>query len=126
MLLIFAGYSVRVFGEVPEVNEIISDAKTAVLIEPTTMEIIYEKAPHEQRAPASLTKIMTMILVYEALDKKMLTKTQMLTASENVKGLEGTTIIYLEVGEQMSVEDLLKSMAIGSANDAAIVLAEAI
>lgn len=105
--------------------ELAPDAKSAILLEPTTLEIIYEKNAHEMRAPASLTKIMTLILVYDALNKGLLRKDQMLTASESVRGTEGTKI-YLEVGERMKVEDLLKSVAIGSANDAAIVFAEAI
>jgi D-alanyl-D-alanine carboxypeptidase (penicillin-binding protein 5/6) len=122
--LIFTVASVRAEGEGQEL-EIVTDAKSAILMEPTTLEVIYEKNAHELRAPASLTKIMTMILIYEALEKGLISKTTMLTASENIKGLEGTKI-YLEVGEKMSVDDLLKSVAIGSANDAAIVFAEAL
>ena len=101
------------------------DARSAILIEPTTLEVIYEKNADEKLAPASLTKIMTMILVYDALAKGLISKDTVLTASESVRGLEGTKI-YLEVGEKMKVEDLLKSVAIGSANDAAIVFAEAL
>ena len=102
-----------------------SDAKSAVLIEPTTMEVIYERNPHSQLAPASMTKIMTMLLVMEAIENGVLSLDQMLTASEYATTMGGTQI-YLEVGEQMSVNDLLKSVAIGSANDAAVVLAEGI
>lgn len=105
--------------------DLAQNAKSAVLLEPTTLEVIYAKAPEELRAPASMTKIMTMILIYEALQKKLLSKDQLLTASENVAGIEGTKI-YLEPGEKMSVDDLLKSLAINSANDAAVVFAEAI
>ena len=105
--------------------ELAKNAQSAILIEPSTLEVIYTKAPDELRAPASMTKIMTMILIYEALQKKLITKDQMLTASDNVAGIEGTKI-YLEPGEKMSVDDLLKSLAINSANDAAVVFAEAI
>lgn len=101
------------------------DAKSAVLIEPTTMEVIYEKNSHTQLAPASMTKIMTMLLVMEALEKEVISLDQMLTASKYATTMGGTQI-YLEVGEQMSVNDLLKAVAIGSANDAAVVLAEGI
>ena len=106
-------------------QELTRDARSAILIEPTTLEVIYEKNADEKLAPASLTKIMTMILVYDALAKGLISKDTVLTASESVRGLEGTKI-YLEVGEKMKVEDLLKSVAIGSANDAAIVFAEAL
>lgn len=102
-----------------------TDAKSAVLLEPTTMEVIYEKNPYLELAPASMTKIMTMILVMEAIENSVITYDQMLTASEYATSMGGTQI-YLEVGEQMSVNDLLKSLAIASANDAAIVLAEGI
>ena len=68
---------------------------------------------------------MTLILVYEALEKGLISKDTVLTASESVRGIEGTRI-FLDVGERMKVEDLLKSIAIGSANDAAVVFAEAL
>lgn len=102
-----------------------TEAKSAVLLEPTTMEVIYEKNPYLELAPASMTKIMTMILVMEAIEANVIDYDQMLTASEYATSMGGTQI-YLEVGEQMSVNDLLKSLAIASANDAAIVLAEGI
>lgn len=102
-----------------------TDAKSAVLLEPTTMEVIYEKNPYLELAPASMTKIMAMILVMDAIEANVIDYDQLLTASEYATSMGGTQI-YLEVGEQMSVNDLLKSLAIASANDAAIVLAEGI
>lgn len=108
-----------------ENTELVTNAKSAVLIEPTTLEVIYSKAPNEPLAPASMTKIMTLILIYEALEKKLISKDQLLTASEYASSMVGTTI-YLEAGEKMSVDHLLKSLAIASANDAAVVFAEAI
>lgn len=107
-------------------NDILStDSKSAVLIEPTTMTVIYERNPHLKLAPASMTKIMTMLLVMEALENKIITLDQKLIASEYATKMGGTQI-YLEVGEEMSVRDLLKSVAVGSANDASVVLAEGI
>jgi len=105
--------------------ELVKDAKAAILIEPTTLEVIYEKNADEPRPPASMTKIMTMLLIMEALDKKVLTLDQQLTASEYASSMGGTNI-YLEPGEKMSVRDLLLSVAINSANDSAVVFAEAI
>lgn len=107
-------------------NDILStDSKSAVLIEPTTMTVIYERNPHLKLAPASMTKIMTMLLVMEALENKIITLDQKLIASEYATKMGGTQI-YLEVGEEMTVRDLLKSVAVGSANDASVVLAEGI
>lgn len=105
--------------------ELVKDAKSAILIEPTTLEVIYEKNADEKRPPASMTKIMTMILIMEALEKKVLTLDQELTASEYASSMGGTNI-YLEPGEKMSVRDLLLSIAINSANDSSVVFAEAI
>ncbi|HHX00592.1 MAG TPA: D-alanyl-D-alanine carboxypeptidase [Acholeplasmataceae bacterium] len=105
--------------------ELVKDAKTAILIEPTTLEVIYEKNADEVRPPASMTKIMTMILIAEAIKNNVLRLDQELTASEYASSMGGTNI-YLEPGEKMSVEDLLKSIAINSANDSSVVFAEAI
>lgn len=129
-ILMLLGFLVLMAVSVPkaeaEEEQILApDARSAILIEPTTLEVIFEKNADEKLAPASLTKIMTLILVYEALEKGLITKETYLTASESVRGIEGTKI-YLEVGEKMKVEDLLKSVAIGSANDAAVVFAEAL
>lgn len=98
---------------------------SAILIEESTGSIIYEKNCTEKREPASMTKIMTMILVMEAIENKTLSLETKLCVSENASRMGGTTI-YLSVGEEMTVEDLLKGVAITSANDAAVVFAEAI
>lgn len=105
--------------------ELVTNAKSAILIEPTTLEVIYEKNANDKRAPASMTKIMTMILIMEALSNNVLTLDQYLTASEYASSMGGTNI-YLEPGEKMKVIDLLKSIAINSANDSSVVFAEAI
>lgn len=105
--------------------ELVTDAYSAVLLEPKTLQVIYEKNSLESRHPASMTKIMTMLLVMEALKNKVLTLDQKLVTSEYAESMGGTQI-YLEVNEEMSVNDLLKSVAIASANDAAVVLAEGI
>lgn len=101
------------------------DCTSAVLMEAETGRVLYEQNSDEALPPASVTKVMTLLLVMEALDKGNITLDQMLTTSENAASMGGSQI-FLEVGEQMSVEDLLKSVIISSANDAAVVLAEAI
>lgn len=101
------------------------ESPSAILIETSTNTIIYEKNSKEHRPPASMTKIMTMILVMEEIDKGNLKYSEMVVASENASRMGGTTI-YLDTGEEMSVHDLLKGVAITSANDAAVCLAERI
>lgn len=103
-------------------GELAVNSRSACLIEASTQRIIYEKNPTERRAPASMTKIMTMILVLEALDQGKFTLNDIVTTPEVAVGVEGTTI-FLDVNEEMSVEHLLKSVAINSANDAAVALA---
>lgn len=105
--------------------ELVKNAKSAILVEPTTLEVIYEKNADEARPPASMTKIMTLIFIMEALRNNVLKLDQELTASEYASSMGGTNI-YLEPGEKMKVEDLLKSVAINSANDSCVVFAEAI
>ena len=100
-------------------------APSAVLIEPETMKVLYEKNGHEQRACASVTKIMTLILVMEAIDAGKLNWDQMITASAHAASMGGSDI-WLEEGEQMSVKDMVKATVVASANDAAVALAEAV
>ena len=101
------------------------DCKSAILMEASTGKILYAKNENEALPPASVTKVMTLLLVMEAINDGKLKYTDMLSASEYACSMGGSQI-YLEVGEQMSVEDLLKSVIIASANDAAVVLAEAV
>ena len=100
-------------------------AKSAVLIEVESGEVLYEYNAHARLEPASMTKIMTMKLVMDAIKSKRITKDQILTTSEVASSMGGTQI-YLSVGEKMCVEDLFKSMIITSANDATVSLCEAI
>lgn len=99
------------------------NATSAVLMEAETGKILYEQNADEQLPPASITKIMTLLLVMEALDEGKIKADETVTASENAASMGGSQI-FLKVGEQMSVEDLLKSVVIASANDAAVALAE--
>lgn len=105
--------------------ELTKDAKSAILIEPTTMTVIYEKNAKEALSPASMTKIMTLILIMESLEKGQITLDEKVQASMRARKITGSKI-YLEYQEEMSVDDLLKGIAIGSGNDAAIAMAEKI
>ncbi len=110
-------------ANIPELASL--NCTSAVLMEAETGRVLYEQNADEALPPASVTKVMTLLLVMEALEKGSITLDQMLTTSEKAASMGGSQI-FLEVGEQMSVEDLLKSVIISSANDAAVVLAEAI
>ena len=100
-------------------------APAGILMEASTGKILFEKNSHEQRACASITKVMTLLLAMEAIENGVLKYDDMLTASAHAASMGGSDI-WLEEGEQMSVDDLIKATAVASANDAAVVLAETI
>lgn len=99
------------------------DCKSALLMEYSTGKIIHEYKAHEKTMPASVTKIMTMLIAMEAVDSGQSKLTDKVVASERAKSMGGSTM-YLEVGEIRTVEELLKAVGIESANDAAVALAE--
>lgn len=99
------------------------NAGTAILIEPTTKKIIYEKDKDKKMSPASMTKIMTLILTMEALENGRITLDDEVTISSNAASMGGTQI-FVEKGSKVKVETLLKGIAIASANDAAVAMAE--
>jgi len=108
-----------------EENALSQNAKSAILIEESTGEIIYEYNSHEKLEPASMTKMMSLVLIMEAIEKGVIKENQMITVSENASSMGGSQIL-LETGEEMSVDDLLKGITIASGNDAVVALAEAI
>ena len=97
--------------------------KSALLMDVETGTVLYEKNAHEKLSPASVTKVMTMLLVMEAIDAGKIGWNDMVTASESAAA-KGGSQIYLKVGEQMTVTDMLKSIAVSSANDCAGAMAE--
>ena len=104
---------------------LLSDGKSAILIEASTGEILYEKNAHDRYAPASMTKIMSMILIMEEIENGNLKWDEVLVASEYAASMGGSQI-FLQPNEKMTVKDLFKAVAIGSANDATVVFAERI
>ncbi len=98
-------------------------AKSALLMESSTGKVLFEKASHEALPPASVTKIMTMLLVMEALDCGQYTLDDMVPVSAHAASMGGSQV-FLEENEQMSVHDMLKAVAVASGNDAAVALAE--
>lgn len=97
--------------------------KSAILMDAATGTVLYEQNADEALPPASVTKIMTLLLVMEAIDAGAIKLTDMISTSANAASMGGSQI-FLEEGEQMSVEDMVKSVVISSANDAAVALAE--
>lgn len=104
-------------------NEIILESEAAVLIEPVSGEILIQKNADKKMHPASVTKLMVILLVLEALDREEIKLTDVVTASPEACKMGGSQI-WLEPGEQMTVEELLKAVAIVSANDASYALGE--
>lgn len=103
-------------------GELTPNSKSAYLVEVSTNTVLYAKNENEKMSPASMTKVMSMLLVMEALESGKIKLNDMVVATEEACRLGGSQI-YLEVNEKMSVDDLLKSMAIASANDATMALA---
>lgn len=101
------------------------NAKSALLMDVATGTVLYEKECHERLAPASVTKVMTMLLIMEALDDGRIHLEDQVTASE-AAAAKGGSQIYLKAGETMPVSDMLKSIAVSSANDCACAMAELI
>ena len=97
--------------------------KSAVLMDVATGKVLYENNAHEALPPASVTKVMTMLLIMEAIDSGKIGWDDMVTASE-AAAAKGGSQIYLKVGETMSVTDMVKSIAVSSANDCACAMAE--
>ena len=100
-------------------------ARSAVLMDQATGQVLFAKNEHEALPPASVTKVMSLLLVMEAIDRGSLNVNTEVTCSDHAAAMGGSQI-WLEPGEVMTVDDLLKAAAIGSANDAAVALAEAV
>ncbi len=118
LVLLVGLFPVQVQGAALEIP-----AKSACLMDIHTGQVLYEQDSHTPLPPASVTKVMTMLLVMEALDSGQIKLTDMVTASANAAA-KGGSQIFLKEGEQLSVEEMLKSVAVSSANDCACALAE--
>ena len=99
------------------------NAKSAILMEKSTGNILYESNPDERLPIASVTKVMTMLLIMEAVDSGKISLDDMVTVSGNAMSYGGSTM-FLETGEQLTVNDMLKGIAVASANDGCVAMAE--
>ena len=113
---------VPIFGHA---DELIIDAPSAILMEYSTGKILYEKNIDEKMAPASMTKIMTILLIEEAIQRGELSLTDDVIISSNASSMGGSQV-FLDPNTTLKVEDLLKSIVIASANDSAVAMAEKI
>ena len=120
-IVLLLGY----FVPIVEAEELVENGKAAILIEVATGRILYEKNAHQQLEPASMTKMMPMYLIMEAIENGRMSWDDEVTVTESAASLGGTQI-FLEPGEKMTVRDLFASVAIASANDAVTALGEAL
>lgn len=107
----------------PPAEEVSVSAPSVVLMESSTGQVIYEKNPHTVLHPASITKIMTMILIFDALEKGTISLDDTVTVSEYAASMGGSQV-FLEPGETQTVDTMLKCISIASANDACVAMAE--
>ena len=119
-LLLLPARAIEPAAGAPEI-----EGQSALLMEKETGDILYEKNAHDRLEPASVTKIMTLLLTMEAIDAGALTFDETVQVSARAAGMGGSQV-YLKEGETMTVRDLLKAVAVASGNDAAVALAERI
>ncbi len=111
------------FPRIARAADMALPVKSALLMDVATGTVLYEQEAHQKLAPASVTKVMTMLLIMEAIDSGAIGWQDTVTASE-AAAAKGGSQIYLKVGEAMSVSDMVKSIAVSSANDCACAMAE--
>lgn len=102
-------------------NNLSPNSKSAIMIESSTGEVIYKYNEHAKLPPASMTKMMSLLLIMEALDNGVIKYNDMVTISSNASSMGGSQIL-LETGENMSVDDLLKGITVASGNDAVVAI----
>ena len=108
--------------QIPATDDTLIQAPSALLMEATTGTVIYEKDPDTRRSPASITKIMTLILIFDALENGTLKMTDTVTTSAYAKSMGGSQV-FLEEGETQDVETMIKCIAVASGNDASVAVA---
>ena len=125
MFIIILTIIISTVGINVKADTLAENAKSAILIEASTGEVIFKKNETEKRAPASMTKMMSLLLIMEEIEKGSLKWNEKITISETASSMGGSQI-YLETNEVMSVFDLVKGISMASANDAVVALAERI
>lgn len=119
-LILFLVFLLIPINITAESIDLAPNATSAIIIEASTGTVIYNKNEHEKLAPASMTKMMGLLLIMEQIEKGNLKWDEMVTASSNASSMGGSQI-FLETGEQMTVEELVKGISIASGNDVVVV-----
>lgn len=122
-ILVVLIWAITLLSVKAEAAELAVGGKSALLMDVATGTVLFESNAHEKLAPASVTKVMTMLLIMEAIDSGKIGWDDTVTASE-AAAAKGGSQVYLKVGETMTVEEMLKSIAVSSANDCACAMAE--
>ena len=104
-------------------NSLNLESGGAILIEQKTGKVLYEHNPHEKLRPASVTKVMSLLLIMEALDSGQIALTDKVPCTEDAAGMGGSQI-WLEVGEELTVDEMLKAICVVSANDCTVAMAD--
>ena len=104
-------------------NSLNLESGSAILIEQKTGQVLYEHNIHEKLRPASVTKVMSLLLIMEALDSGQITLTDKVPCTEDAAGMGGSQI-WLEVGEELTVDEMLKAICVVSANDCTVAMAD--
>ena len=125
ILIVLFFFSIINIVKAEEIEDLTPNAKSSIMIEASTGEILFQKNANERLAPASMTKMMSMLLIMEEIEKGNLKWDEIVTASENASSMGGSQI-FLEAGEKMTVTEMLKGIAIASGNDATVAMAERI
>lgn len=120
ILLILLLFPIAVYAD-----DLAPSAESSILVEESTGKVLYEKNSNEKKAPASMTKVMTLLLIMEAIESNKIGLNDMVTISSNAASMGGSQV-FLEANSQIKVSELIKSIAIASANDSAVALAETI
>lgn len=115
LLVLFMILPLRVKAE----PTLATSAKSAILLEVSTGEVLFSKNAHERLHPASMTKMMSLLLIMESIEKNIISLDDMVTVSSNASSMGGSQIL-LETNEQMSVDDLIKGITIASGNDVVV------
>lgn len=116
-LTLFSSFNIPVRAE--DDLKLAEKAKSAILVEASTGKILFEKNAYEKLHPASMTKMMSMLLIIEAIEDGIIKWDQVVQVSENASSMGGSQIL-LETGEKMTVRDLFKGVAIASGNDVVV------
>lgn len=123
MVLLIFRCPVSVAAMEDQTQKVITESPSVLLMEVNTGTIVFEKNAQEVRSPASITKIMTLLLIFEALDRGTLTLEEEVTTSAYAKSMGGSQV-YLEEGEKQTVDTLIKCIVVASGNDASVAMAE--